>query len=156
MKEPDGSYHWDCPIDTEYHRKSGRQGLWAVLALCGFVFILFFAISHGRDAAADIWIPLLVTGVILLISLPLLFLWTSASAPHEQYVLTGEYVKSGYGKASIYSEFEKTKEVVITPKYMEMIGKYRTNRIYIPPEDMDFVREFILRHLPDDVKIRNM
>lgn len=154
-KDPDGSFHWNCPIDTDYHKKSGKEGLWGVLILCAVVLFIFLGVSHGTDAKDDIWIPLLVIGVILLITLPLLFLWNSASDPHEQYVITDEYVKSGYGKSSIYSEFKKTNEVVVTAKYIEMIGKYRNNRIYVPAEDMDFVREFILNRIPADALVRH-
>ena len=129
-RESDGSYHWDCSIDKEYHQESGWQGLWAVLFICIFVFIVFLIISHGTITRGDLWIPLVVIGVILTISLPLIFLWYSAPDPHEQYVLTEDHVKSGYGKDAIYSEFHKTREVVITAKYIEMIGKYRNNRIH--------------------------
>ena len=152
---PDGSYHWDCSIDIEYHRKTGRKGLLGILVLCAFVFVLFLAISHGEDFRNDIWIPLLVIGVILVIALPLIFLWNSAGDPHERYEMTEEYVKSGYGKSSIYSQFRKIKEVLVTPRYIEMSGDCKTNRIYVPAEDMDFVREFILERIPDDALIRH-
>ncbi|MBQ6510155.1 MAG: hypothetical protein IJI07_11830 [Flexilinea sp.] len=150
----DDSYSWDCSIDRDYHRKTGREGLLGILFLCAIVFFLFLQVSHGTDLNEDLWIPLVVIGVILLISLPLLFLWNSAGDPHERYIMTEDYVRSGYGKSAVYSEFKKTKEVVITGKYIEMIGNYRNNRIYVPPEDMDFVREFILERLPEEVRIR--
>ena len=153
-QEPNGSYKWDCSIDRDYHQRSGREGLWGVLILCAVVLFIFLGISHGENLKEDIWIPLLVIGVILLITLPLLFLWNSAGDPHEQYVMTEDYVKSGYEKSSIYSEFKNTKEVYVTAKYIEMIGKYKNNRIYVSPEDMEFVREFILKRLPEDAVIR--
>ena len=78
---------------------------------------------------------MLVIGVILVIGLPLLFLWNSAPDPHEQYLMTDEYVKSGYGKSSIFSEFKKTRELLITPKYIELTGPRSSNRIYVPEED---------------------
>ena len=118
------------------------------------MFILFIVISHGTIAKSDIWIPGLVIGVILLIALPLIFLWNSAGAPREQYAMTEDYVKSGYGMGSIYSEFKNTKEAAVSAKYIEMSGKYKNNRIYVPPEDMEFVRDFILKHLPEDAVIR--
>ena len=154
VQAADGSYSWDCSIDRGYHRKTGREGLLGILFLCAFVFILFLLVSHGTNLKEDLWIPLTVIGVILLISLPLLFLWNSAGDPHERYIMTEDYVRSGYGKSAVYSEFKKTKEAVITGKYIEMIGNYRNNRIYVPPEDMDFVREFILERLPEEVRIR--
>ena len=153
-KRPNGNYQWDCPIDKDYHRESGRKGLLGVLILCVAVFSIFLFVSHGNESRDDLWIPLLVIGVILAVTLLLLSLWNSAGDPHERYEMCDDYVRSGYGKSSIYSVFKKTGEVVITEKYIEMIGKYPNNRIYVPPEDMDFVREYILDRIPDNAVIR--
>ena len=153
-RDPDGSSHWDCSIDADFHRRSGRQGIWGILGLCAFVLIIFFFVSRGTDFRNDWWIPLLVIGVILVIGLPLLFLWNSAPDPHEQYLMTEDYVKSGYGKSSIFSEFKKTRELLITPKYIELTGPRSTNRIYVPEEDMDFVCNFITERMPEGVIIR--
>ena len=43
---------------------------------------------------------------------------------------------------------------MVSANYLELCGKYKNNRIYVPPEDMDLVRDFILNHLPEDVLIR--
>lgn len=150
----DGSFRWDCSIDKDFHRRSGRQGLWGVLGLCAFVLLIFFFMTRGTDAQNDLWIPLLVIGVILVIALPLIFLWNSASDPHEQYVMTDEYVKSGYGKSSVYSEFKKTRKLLITPKYLELSGPHFVNRVYIPAEDLDRIRDFILERIPAETEIR--
>ena len=152
-QQADGSYRWDCSIDTDYHRESGKKGLWGILFLCAFVFFISCIVSPG---AFDLRIPLIVNGVILAVSLPLLFLWNSAEDPHEQYVMTEEYVKSGYGRASVFADFKKTNEAVISGKYIEMSGKYGTCRVYVPTEDMDFVREYILKRLPGDAVIRHI
>lgn len=155
-KEADGSCKWDCPIEKDYHRRSGWGAILGISAVCIFVFLIFLFTSSGTDAQKDLWIPLLVIGVILLIALPLIFLWNSAEDPHEQYVMSEDYVKSGYGKSAIFSEFKKTGEVTITPKYIELTGKFRNNRIYVPSEDMDFVRDFILDRIPDDAAVRHL
>ena len=154
IKELDGAYRWSCSIDTDYHRRFGMKGLWGILFVCAAVFIVFIIASRGTDAGNDFWIPLLVTGVILVIGLPLIYLWNSASDPHEQYVMNEVYVKSGYGKASVYSEFKKIKEAVVTVKYIELIGKNGRSRVYVPAEDMDFVRDYILERLPEDAAVR--
>ena len=153
-RDPDGNYHWDCSVDVDFHRRSGRQGIWGILGLCVFVLIIFFFVSRGTDVRNDWWIPLLVIGVILAVGLPLLFLWNAAPDPHEQYLMTEDYVKSGYGKSSIYSEFKKTRELLITPKYLELTGPRSSNRIYVPEEDMGFVRNFIIERMPEGANIR--
>ena len=92
--------------------------------------------------------------VVLLIALPLFYLMYSAENPHEEYLLTEEYIKSGYSRSAIYSYFKKTTEAVITAKYIELTGAHTINRIYVPAEDMVFVKNFILKRLPENVKIR--
>ena len=108
MQTSDGSYHWDCPIDRDYHRKFGKEGLIGILVLCAAVLIIFLLIPAGQDGHKDLWIPLHVIGVILVIALPLFYFWNSAEDPHEQYEMTETYVKSGYAKSAVFSEFNKT------------------------------------------------
>ena len=154
IQNPDGSYQWECPIDQDFHRQSVRKGLCGVLVLCAVVILVFLFASRESDVQGVLSIPLLVIGVILLIALPLIYLMNSAEDPREQYVMTEDFVRSGYSRSAVYSNFNKTKETVISAKYIELIGDFRTNRIYIPAEDMDFVREYILQRLPENVRIR--
>lgn len=156
-KQPDGSYKWSCGIDKEFHKKSVRTGIWACVIIVAFVLIIYAVIPvmHGSQDA-NWWIPLLVIGVVLAIALPLFYLQSTAEDPHEQYEMTEKYVKSGYGKGSIYTDFKKVKALVITAKFIELTGENRTNRIYILENDMDFVRQFILDRIPEDADIRYM
>lgn len=154
IQNPDGSYHWECPIDRDFHRQSVRKGLWSVPIFCAVMIIVFLVASHGSNMRENLWIPLLVIAVILLIALPLFYLMYSAENPHEEYLLTEEYVKSGYSRSAIYSNFNKTTKAVITAKYIELTGAHTTNRIYVPAEDMVFVKNFILKRFPENVKIR--
>ena len=43
----------------------------------------------------------------------------------------------------------------VTSGYIELIGNFSTNRIYVPAEDMDFVRSYIMQRLPADAEITN-
>lgn len=154
IRETNGSYHWDCSIETDYHRRSVKTGLWWILGICAAVFIFFLIAAHGTNAQDEWWIPLLVIGVVLVIALPLFLLWNSAEDPHEQYMMTEEYVKSGYGKSAVFSKFSETKLLVITSKYIELSGPHTVNRIYVPEEDMSFVRNFIVERMPENAEIR--
>ena len=148
-------YHWECPIDKEYHRQSVKTGFYVLLLLCAAVIIIYLIASRSTDRQTDFWIPLLVIGVILAVALPLLLLMNSADAPHEEYFMTEEYVKAGYGKGALFARFKKTAEVTVTEKYIEMSGGYRTVRVYVPEEDMPFVRDYILERIPDSAVIRH-
>lgn len=153
-QEQDGSYHWSCSIDKEFHRKSVNKGLWGAVIIVVFILLIWLFISKSSDQAVSLREPLIVIGVVLVIALPLLYLSGMAEDPHEQYVMNGEYVRSGYGKSSVFSEFGNTESVEITAKYIELAGKRGTNRIYVPEADMDLVRDHILARVPKDAEIR--
>ena len=84
--------------------------MWGCAFLVVFIASVYLFMPASHDMQKDIWIPLIPIAVILAIALPLLFLQYTASDPHEQYLMNDEYVKSGYGKSSIYSEFKKNKK----------------------------------------------
>ena len=155
IQEANGSYRWECPIDKDYHRRSVKPGFYALLVLCAAVIIIYLIASRSTDRQTDFWIPLLVIGVILAVALPLLLLMNSADDPHEEYFMTEDYVKAGYGKSALYAGFKKTAEVTVTEKYIEMSDGYRTVRVYVPEEDMPFVRDYILERIPDSAVVRH-
>lgn len=148
------SYYWTCLIDIDYNRQSAKKGLWGIAAITAFILILFFLMPSGPGREKEIWIPFLIIGVILLVGLPLIYLQYSATAPQEEYMMNEEFVKSGYSRSAIFSKYREIKELIITPKYLELIGEKRSNRIYVPAEDMDFVKQYIIQRLPEETKIK--
>jgi len=74
IQNPDGSYQWECPIDRDFHRQSVRKGLWSVPIFCAVMILVFLFASRGSDRQSNLWIPLLVIAVVLLIALPLFYL----------------------------------------------------------------------------------
>ena len=78
----------------------------------------------------------------------------SASDPKETYEISEVYVKTGYGRSSVYMDFDKVRAVLFTPKYIELWGKTRKMRVYVPPEDSDFIKDFIHHHLPPGCDLR--
>lgn len=119
------------------------------------ILLIFAFVPSTPGHEKELWVPMIPIGVVLVIALPLLYLQYHASDPHEQYVMNEEYVKSGYGKSSVYTLFRKTTYIEITPKYFELYNGHRRNRIYVPEEDRDFVREFILERLPETASIHH-
>ena len=68
----------------------------------------------------------------------------------------GEYIKTGYGKSSVFTYFSKVKYVEITPRYIELYDGLKRNRIYVPEEDRDWVQEFVFERIPKGVAIRRV
>ena len=154
-KQPDGSYHWSCSIDKEFHMRSVRAGYFGLAFVIGFVLLLgAFLTFSGKDN--DFALVLIPAAVVLITALPLLILSGNAKDPHQRYDMNEEYVKSGYGQAARFTYFKQAKEVTVAGNYIEFAGKFRNNRIYIPREDMEFVKEFILSRIPEDAVIHNI
>lgn len=153
-RQPNGTYTWSCPIEVEYYKDSIRPGLYACLGIA--VFLLFFGGVMAYQYH-DIQNFLIVAGcivVFLLITFLFFGLAFSSKDPHESYTMTEEYVKTGYGKSSVYFDFKKAQVIVFAPKYIKLCGKMKKVRIYIPEEDYNFVRGYIQCRLPMECEIR--
>ena len=60
----------------------------------------------------------------------------------------------GYGKSSVYFDFDKAKVAIFTPKYIELQGRIKKIRVYVPEEDYSFVKGYIMSRLTGDCEIR--
>ena len=153
-KHPDGSCHWFCRIDTAFHKDQTKAGYWAVAAIIAFVILAGFFMAARNRAWNTLWIPLLVSGVVLLIALPLLHMSMNAEAPMEEYWMNGDYVKAGYGRSAVFTHFRKVQSLNACPDHLDLVEKGKTRRIYVPPEDIDLVTSYIIDHLPDSASVR--
>ena len=154
--QKDGSYRWSCSIDKDFHQSKVKAAFWACFAVVGFSLLVGLFASGMNPSHNSLWMISLVPVVIMIIGLPLLFLYGSAEDPHESYVLTEKYVKSGYGREAVFATFERTKTVVIRPRYIELSGRFRTTRVYVPAEDREFVQEYILARVPENTVVNRL
>ena len=153
-EQPDGSYTWRCSIEVEYHRKSMGTGFKACIGIAVFLLVFGAFFAWQQQDRETFWIVAGCTAVFLLITVLVFGLTLLATDPQEIYQMTDEYVKTGSGRSSAYFRFRKTKTAVFTRRYIELQGKVTKMRIYIPAEDLDYVKDFIRVRLPDDCDIR--
>ena len=153
-RQPNGTYTWSCSIEPEYHRRSIRPGLYACIGIAVFLLIFGGVLAYSYHDIKDFFIVAGCAAVFLLISFLVFGLAFSATDPHESYQMTEEYVKSGYGKSSVYFDFRKVRVLVLSAKYIELHGKTRRMRIYIPEEEYNFVRGFIQARIPMECEVR--
>lgn len=153
-QKPDGSYHWSCRIDQDFHRRSVKKGIWACLIIVGVILAVYAAVPSVPGGRKEIWIVLIPILAVAAVAVPLLVLQYTAADPHESYVMTEEYVKSGYGKGAVYAYFGKTKAMTVTSRYLELTGSHGSSRVYVPEGDMDFVREYVIKRLPEGTAVQ--
>ena len=72
----------------------------------------------------------------------------------EIYHLTNEYIETGSGKTRAIFSFKKTRRVIVTSKYIELIGSFGGPRVYVPEQDMSFVRGYILSRVPGEAQVQ--
>ena len=149
-----GFYTWRCSMDVDYYRKGMGMGIKACLGIAAFILVfggimaiqfddwMYFLIVAGCDA------------VFLLIMFVVFKLALSAEDPQESYEMSDIFVKSGYGKSSVYFDFDKAKVAIFTPKYIELQGRIKKIRVYVPEEDYSFVKGYIMSRLTGDCEIR--
>lgn len=147
-QQPNGSYAWSCSIDAKYHRDSIRPGLYVCVGIAVFLLIFGGVLSYSNHDWKSFLIVAGCAAVFLLISFLIFGLAFSVKDPHESYEMREEYVKSGYGKSSVYFEYKKVKAIILSRKYIELHGKTKRMRIYVPEEDYNFVRGFIQSRVP--------
>ena len=153
-QEPNGLYTWSCSIDAVYYKDSIRPGLYACIGIAVFLLLFGGVMSFPSHDLKSFLVVAGSTAVFLLISFLVFGLAFSANDPHESYRMGDTYVMSGYGKSSVYMDYKKVKTMVLGEKYIELHGRIKRIRIYIPEEDCVFVREFIQGRLPMECEIR--
>ena len=153
-KQPNGLYTWSCSIETEYHRDSIRPGFYACIGTAVFLLVFGGVLAYRFHDPQSFFIVAGCTAVFLLITFLIFGLAFSAGDPHESYEMGEEFVKSGYGKSSVYFDYSKAKAIILGGKYIELCGKRKRLRIYVPEEDYDFVRGFIQSRVPMECEVR--
>ena len=157
--QEDGAYRWRTETEMEFEISNLKMGFIAclVIAVCLLGTGLIIGIMQ-RDMET-MWIILGCDGVFLLICLAVfgpIYLSQKHSSiqPKEIYELKDDYVIVGSGRSTIFFSLKKAKAVRVTARYIELIGKVKKTRVYVPEQDMSFVRSYILERIPGDAEIR--
>ena len=153
-KNSNGFYTWTCSIGVEYYQKGMWAGIYACLGIAAFllVFGAFLAVQY-KDWS-DFLIVAGCDAVFLLITFVVFRLALSAKDPQESYEMSDIYIKSGYGKSSVYFDFDKAQVAVFTPRYIELQRGIKKMRAYVPEEDYDFVKGYVMSRLKGECEIR--
>lgn len=146
-------FTWSAPITRSQQQNNTRKGIIAIIAVILFIFFLYLLmpVPHGQDR--QLWIFLIPIGVILLVAVPLLLLQANASSPHETYTVDDVCVKTGYGRAAIFTVYKKVKSVRVTSRYIELDDGSRTNHVRLPDSNGGQISDYILSRLPETAVI---
>lgn len=157
-EQSDGRWLWYCSIDPAYYGSQLMLGVWACAGIAVFLLLYGAFLSvHFQDWSGFLVIlgGVAVFLVITAVVFGLFFQGARKDAdPKELYEMTDTYVKTGSGRSSSYFYFRRIRKFTVRPKYLELRGKRISMRVYVPGEDMSFVRNYIMSRLPSDAEIR--
>lgn len=153
-KNSNGFYTWSCSMDVEYYRKNMWMGIKACLGIAAFILIFGGILSVQYHDWTSFLIVAGCDAVFLLITFVVFKFALSAQDPQESYEMSDIYVKSGYGKSSVYFDFDKAKAAIFTSKYIELQNGIKKVRVFVPEEDYSFVKGFIMSRLPGECEIK--
>ena len=141
-RNSNGFYTWRCSMDVDYYREGMGVGINACLGIAAFILVFGGIMAIKFDDWTNF---LIVAGSDLALS---------AKDPQESYEMSDVYVKSGYGKSSVYFDFDKARVAIFTPKYIELQRGIKKIRVFVPAEDYSFVKGFIMSRLTGECEIR--
>ena len=133
-------------MDVGYYRQGMGAGIYACLGIAAFILVFGGIMAIKFDDWTNF---LIVAGSDAVFLLAL-----SAKDPQESYEMSDVYVKSGYGKSSVYFDFDKARVAIFTPKYIELQRGIKKIRVFVPAEDYSFVKGFIMSRLTGECEIR--
>lgn len=149
-----GIYYWTGTFDKEYETRQYRI-VWSVMVIfCLFMVVLgaFLCIPSG-DWEMFLAFLLPCITVLLITALVIgIFSRTTAGATRG-YRMSENGIWMGYGRSRADFWFDSAKHVIFTKNYIEPVQKIGGFRIYVPEEDMPFVKKYVLQRLPGTCEI---
>lgn len=143
--QPNGLYSWYGNMDNAYYRNQQYNGLKLLIAILLAIMGVFAVLLRSWEYM------LLVAGIfgfVILLTLLIINLTVHGEGvTREIYAMCDEWVRAGTGKASSFFTFSKALQVTFLPRYVELRGRVKTLRIYVPAEDMSFVQDYIRSRL---------
>lgn len=150
----DGRWRWMSPVDKDYSDQRLVLGTKILLlmpvGIFGFGVVLCW---HYQSWEAMLYIggfAAFLTVLILVIHVGITYL---LSNPAERYQMFDTYIQRGSGQTSEFFTFKKADAVVFTRKYIELRNGITSFRTYIPEEDLEFVKRFIMQRVPEDAEM---
>lgn len=154
IRQSDGCCCWRQETDLEYALSHLRAGFIACVIIALFVLVYGGILNFLYRDPANMLIVAACAAVFMLISILIFSLCAHfVDSPSEIYTMYDTYIQAGEGKTSVSFHFKGAKRVTLTPKYIQLKGRLKTLRVYVPPQDMSFVKNHILSRVSGQADI---
>ena len=155
MMTGNGSYQWSCPVEREYARAQYRSVIIITIIVVSLVSAAGLAFGAFLSITFMLTFLLPVFGAIIaVIIIILLIVGRNSRNKVQRYEMNDRYVGLMNVKNPVLYYYDRIQEIVVNQDYLELHGKIRTSRVYIPHEDFTFVRDYILQHTLGRAQVR--
>ncbi len=150
-RDEQGNYCWDGKIDRSYEHKAFK----IAFGVCGGICAMFILMSLilggdmlGITLLSTVGVMAVVGGVCWLFN-------RNAGNRRQGYIMTEDAILFRRRKYNAPFTFRSIKKAVVYPS-RDMIELYQavgSGPVFIPHEEFEFVKDFILRRLPDTAEV---
>lgn len=151
IRDENGIYHWTGTVDVGYEHKVFKILFTIIGGFC--VFFIGMSIMMGGDMLGVTLLSCL--GVMVIVVGVCWFFNRNAGNRPQAYTMTEDYIIFGVGKGSNpFSYRSIRKAVVYTSRNMiELYQLVGSGPVFVPHEDFGFVRDYILRRIPETAEV---
>ncbi len=146
-----GTYQWNGTVDVSYERKTFKI-LFTVIGVFCFFFIII-GIVMARDVLGVILLSCL--GIMAIVGGVCFLFYLNAGNRKQASTMTEDCIIFGVGKAAnpfFYKSIRKA--VVFTGRNMiELYTLVGSGPVFVDHNDFGFVRDYILRRLPETTEV---
>ena len=154
-RQPDGTYLWSGVTDRKVELEGQQIALRIFEGIAAVVLFIGLFLTVRNDYG---WKGVLITfgsaAGILLITIGVIH--GENSMPGERrctYWMSESAIRNGTGLRAATYIFQDTKKIIIGRTYIEMRARFGAFRVYVPEEDMSFVRNYIMSRIPGDADV---
>ena len=150
-RDENGAYSWIGTVDVPYEHKTFR----IVFGVCGGI-CLFYVLAALFFAPELLGLALQIFLVVAAICGGVCFLFNRNAGKRKQaYTMTEDCVIFGAGKAANPFFFKSIRKVVVftNRNMIELYTPLGSGPVFVPHEDFGFIRDTILRRLPDTAEV---
>jgi len=148
ITEKNGIYYWKGTFDKEYERKIYKLLIWIMGGIC-LILIALGAVMFRSENDIGMLMAFAIPGfVAFAVTLLVCLLFDRFGGGVRGYMMTNEMIQMGYGRSAGMFIFSSARHVILTKTYIEPKMGIGGFRIYVPEEDMPFVKQYVLSRLP--------
>lgn len=151
ITQENGRYQWKGTIDVSYKHKVFKIIFLVIGAVCALFIVM--GLTMGRDMLGVILLSCLgimaiVGGVCFLFNL-------NAGNRKQPYTMTEDCIIFGGGKASNPFFFKSIRKAVVynSRNMIELHTLVGHGPVFVDHNEFGFVRDYILRRLPEDAEV---